>query len=72
MELLINVEIINKLNIIIQNAIDHGGDYGGPYFSCPDDLYKSIISLLEYIDKEHQLEVTWENDDLDYPIIKFK
>ena len=71
MELLISEEIINKLNIIIQNAIDHGGDDGGPYFSCADDLYNSITSLLEDIDKEHQLQVTWE-DNLDYPIIKFK
>ena len=71
MELLISEEIIYKLNKVIENAIDHGGDDGGPYFSCPDDLYNSIISLLEDIDKEHQLEVTWENN-LSYPIIKFK
>ena len=68
---MINVEIINKLNIIIKNAIDHGGDDGGPYFSYSDDLYKSIILLLEDIDKEHQLEVIWEHN-LDYPIIKLK
>ena len=72
MELLISEEIIYKLNKVIENAIDHGGDDGGPYFSCPDDLYNSITSLLENIDKEHQLEVIWEDNYLGYPTIKSK
>ena len=69
---MINVEIINKLNKVIETAIDHGGDDGGPYFICPDDLYNSITLLLEDIDKEHQLEVIWKDKYLGYPIIKFK
>ena len=72
MKLLISEEIIYKLNKVIENAIDHGGDDGGPYFICPDDLYNSIISLLEDIDKEHKLEVIWKDKYLGYPIIKFK
>ena len=83
---MITQEIIDKLNIVIENAIDHGGDSGGNYYMCPDSLYDSIINLLEVIDPEHKTEVVWQHyltkefmrndeiepDDRQYPTIRFK
>ena len=83
---MITQEIIDKLNIIIENAIDHGGDSGGAYYMCADCLYDSIVNLLEILDPEHKTEVVWQHyltkefmkndeikpDDRQYPTIRFK
>lgn len=38
-----NIELINR---IITEAINHGGDPGGPYFSSPEDLRNVINDFL--------------------------
>lgn len=42
-----NIELINR---IITEAIDHGGDPGGPYFSNPENL-RSVINDFLTINK---------------------
>ena len=39
-------EEIEALNRIIDAAIDHGGDHGGPYFSDEETLTKSIMRYM--------------------------
>ena len=39
-------EEIEALNRIIDAAIDHGGDPGGPYFSDEETLTKSIMRYM--------------------------
>ena len=42
-----NIELINRL---ITEAINHGGDPGGPYFSNPEDL-RSVINDFLIVNK---------------------
>ena len=36
-------EQVKLVNILIREAIDHGGDAGGPYFENGDRLYTAMI-----------------------------
>ena len=40
-----NKKIVEVIDEIIANAINHGGDQGGAYFSDPDDLADSLNKL---------------------------
>ena len=39
-------EEIEALNRILNAAVEHGGDSGGPYFCNEEDLKKSIMGYL--------------------------
>ena len=53
-------ELIKSLNCLIESAIRHGGDYGGPYFDSPDDLEASTLQLLICLDLEDDYDVKWK------------
>lgn len=56
------IKLINK---IIFEAIIHGGDSGGPYFTNEDDLISAINKLLDVecmMDKYEIREVDIEDD----------
>lgn len=56
------IKLINK---IIFEAIVHGGDSGGPYFTNEDDLISAINKLLDVecmMDKYEIREVDIEDD----------
>lgn len=42
------VEEIELLNKIIAYSIANGGDSGGPYFSCENDLYQILNDYIWY------------------------
>ena len=65
-------EFIEQLNNVITTAIEHGGDAGGPYFCCPDELFEKLQNLISLMDKD--LKVVWKeteysNSENMYPII---
>lgn len=51
---------INIINSLIEKAIYHGGDSGGPYFSNEDDLIVTIKSWIEYKDLADKYEIGWD------------
>ena len=68
----ITEEFIKKLNEVIEVAIQHGGDTGGPYFCYPDELFKELQNLVSLMDKD--LKVVWKETGYSdsknmYPII---
>lgn len=38
------------LNNVIENAVHHGGDVGGPYYSDKESLTKAMKRLLKWLD----------------------
>ena len=44
----ISLEEIEFLNKIIAYSIANGGDSGGPYFSCENDLYQILNDLVDF------------------------
>lgn len=58
---------IDQLNIVIKEAIDHGGDDGGAYFCNKENLIKEMRKLIEIWDVAFALKII-ENDD--YPRIE--
>lgn len=47
-------KVINVINGIIIEAVEHGGDSGGPYFSNEKDLVKCLRSFIDDICDENQ------------------
>jgi len=43
-----SLEEIELLNKVIAYSIANGGDSGGPYFSCENDLYQILNDYLWY------------------------
>lgn len=43
-----SLEEIDLLNKIIAYSIANGGDCGGPYFSCENDLYQILNDYIWY------------------------
>ena len=43
-----SLEEIELLNKIIAYSIANGGDSGGPYFSCENDLYQILNDYIWY------------------------
>ena len=41
--------LTDYINKIIREAIDHGGDLGGPYFSNGEDLHNAMRSLKTWL-----------------------
>ena len=40
--------VFNQVNTIVEAAINHGGDVGGPYYSSPRKLEESMVSLKSF------------------------
>ena len=41
-----NDKQIKALNMVIESAIEHGGDYGGAYYCYPDELAEAMDALV--------------------------
>mgnify|MGYP003304588322 CR=1 FL=1 len=70
------VEEIELLNKIIAYSIANGGDSGGPYFSCENDLYQILNDYIWYrnwqdgfIVKPQDVALTHDNYKAIYPNI---
>lgn len=55
-------EEIRIINNIIEQAIYHGGDIGGPYYCNKNDLMIAIFELIKYKGLENQYDIV--DDDM--------
>lgn len=61
---------ILQINKIVESAIYHGGDPGGPYFTASDSVYKSISEYLKLLKRDDQYII--DKDDGHIPrIVQF-
>lgn len=49
----LNKDQIIAINDMIEKAIDHGGDYGGPYYCYIDNLMVSLNRFIETLEIEN-------------------
>ena len=54
---------VDALNRLIEEAIYHGGDSGGPYLCNKDDLEKAIKNYLDVTGLDYVTDVYWKNED---------
>lgn len=57
-----NDKQIKVLNMVIELAIQHGGDYGGAYYCYPDELAEVMDSLVASLGDNYY----WKWDDPRY------
>lgn len=57
-------EIIKYLNNVLTEAIYHGGDGGGAYFSNEEALLKSLNELLDYLKLSNVCEISKDKYDM--------
>ena len=50
-------EIINRINSLLDNAVAHGGDAGGPYYSNSKALMQALYNLLKALGLENDVVV---------------
>lgn len=62
----ISLEEIEFLNKIIAYSIANGGDSGGPYFSCENDLYRILNDYIRYRNWQDNFVVKTQNVVLTY------
>ena len=62
----ISLEEIEFLNKIIAYSIANGGDSGGPYFSCENDLYQILNDYIRYRNWQDNFVVKTQNVVLAY------
>ena len=62
----ISLEEIEFLNKIIAYSIANGGDSGGPYFSCENDLYQILNDYILYRNWQDNFVVKTQNVVLTY------
>ena len=62
----ISLEEIEFLNKIIAYSIANGGDSGGPYFSCENDLYQILNDYIRYHNWQDNFVVKTQNVVLTY------
>lgn len=62
----ISLEEIEFLNKIIAYSIANGGDSGGPYFSCENDLYQILNDYIRYRNWQDNFVVKTQNVALTY------
>lgn len=62
----ISLEEIEFLNKIIAYSIANGGDSGGPYFSCENDLYQVLNDYIRYRNWQDNFVVKTQNVVLTY------
>ena len=56
-----NKHFIELLNSVISEAIDHGGDTGGPYYCNQDGLARAMFRLRDWSGLRDELGIL--NDD---------
>ena len=61
-----SLEEIDLLNKIIAYSIANGGDSGGPYFSCENDLYQILNDYIWYRNWQDNFTVKPQNVTLMY------
>lgn len=59
---------IEALNNLLRQAIDHGGDSGGPYFSNKDKTILALKQFLTYVGVREYDIILKDN----YPQVKLK
>lgn len=70
--MIVTKEFIRQLNIVIETAIEHGGDAGGAYYCIPDVMLKEVKKLVKLLN-DNRLILVWNDKQYKkYPIIKFK
>lgn len=52
-------QIFNQVNSIVDAAIEHGGDAGGPYYSSSKKLEESMVSLVKELNCFNDYMVTY-------------
>ena len=52
--------LLKYLNEVIETSIYHGGDAGGPYYTCKEELNDCIQNLIDFLNLDCQ--VVWEDD----------
>ena len=57
-----NDKQIKVLNMVIESAIQHGGDYGGAYHCYPDELAETMDALVVSLGDGYY----WKWDDPKY------
>lgn len=66
-------KLVEDLNSLIKEAIDHGGDLGGPYYSNPDDLINATNKILKTLELDNEYEIRWKGaNDFDYCSMRLK
>jgi len=50
-------KIVNQLNSLIEAASKNGGDMGGSYNQCPDELYEEIQNIMELFELDSDYEI---------------
>lgn len=63
-----NDKQIKALNMVIESAIQHGGDCGGAYHCYPDDLAEAMDTLVASLGDDYHW--MWDNPRYkDVPLI---
>ena len=60
-----NDKQIKALNMVIESAIQHGGDYGGAYHCYPDELAETMDDLVASLGDGYY----WKWDDPKYKYV---
>lgn len=55
-------KVVSSLNKLIATAIEHGGDAGGAYHSCPHKVMDAAYQVLLDLELNSQYEVWHEID----------
>lgn len=58
----------DALNSLLRQAIFHGGDAGGPWFSNKDDLELAIENCLATFGLNERVRIEWEGEDM-WPLL---
>lgn len=63
-----NDKQIKALNMVIESAVEHGGDYGGAYYCCPDELAEAMDALVASLGNDYYWK--WDNPTYeDVPLV---
>lgn len=63
-----NDKQIKALNMVIESAVEHGGDYGGAYYCCPDELAEAMEALVASLGDDYYWK--WDNPTYeDVPLV---
>ena len=63
-----NDKQIKALNMVIESAVKHGGDYGGAYYCCPDELAEAMEALVASLGDDYYWK--WDNPTYeDVPLV---
>lgn len=65
-------EELSLINNIVEQAIYHGGDIGGPYFCNGDGLCEAMEKYLVYKGFDKDTEVFYHTKGIDHNFVEFK